>query len=75
MADYSVFVVETIIRAGIIRSLYKASHFVLVEVNKTDAAVAFVVIDIVGTGLAVGGSFAVHDINSQCNDIDIVPCQ
>ena len=60
VADNSVFVIETIVRAGIVRALNEARHFVLVEVDETDIAVAVIVIDIVCAGLAVCCCFHIH---------------
>ena len=33
MPDYSVFVVKAVVRAGVVRSLQKAVHLVLVEIH------------------------------------------
>lgn len=60
MAYNAVFVVEAIVRAGIVRALNKACHFVLVEVDKTDIAVELIVIDVVRAGLAVRCIFHIH---------------
>ena len=61
MTDYSVFVVETVVRAGVVGALQEAVHFVLIEVYHTDVAVVVLVINVIGAGLAVGGFFLFHD--------------
>ena len=60
VAYNAVFVVEAIVRAGIVRALNEACHFVLVEVDETDIAVELIVIDVVRAGLAVCRCFLLH---------------
>ena len=55
----AVFIVEAVIRAGIVCAADESVHLVLVEVHHTDAAVIIFIINIVCAGLAVC-SFIFH---------------
>ncbi len=54
MAYYAVFIVQPVIRAGVVRAVQETVHFVLVEIDHTYVAVVIIVVDVVGAGLAVG---------------------
>lgn len=62
MADYSVFVIESVIGTGVVGSLKETCHFVLVEVHHTDIAVVIIIIHVICTCFAVCSFFSVHII-------------
>ena len=53
MSHDTVFIIEAIIRAGVVSSLKEAIHFVFIEVNHTYIAVIVIIEDVVCAGLAV----------------------
>lgn len=60
MAYNSVLIVETVVWAGIIRSLKKASHFVLIKVDHAGVAIVVVIIDVICTSFAVCRGLLLH---------------
>ena len=62
MANYSVFVIESVIGTGVVGSLKETCHLVLVEVHHTDIAVVIIIIHVICTCFAVCSTFSVHII-------------
>lgn len=60
MPDNAVFIVKAIVRAGIIRSLKKASHFIFIKINHAGVAVVVVIVDVISTGITVGRGLLLH---------------
>lgn len=56
----AVFVIETVIWAGIICSLKKACHFVLIKVDHAGVAIVVVIIDVICTSFAVCRGLLFH---------------
>lgn len=54
MSYNAVFVIKTVVGAGVIRSGEEARHFVLIKIHHAHEAVVILVVDIIGAGLAVG---------------------
>jgi len=71
MSDHTVFIVKTVVGAGIICSLQKAVHFVLIQIDHTDIAVIVIIVDKICTGLAVC-YFLLFHIERQISSIERV---
>lgn len=56
----AVFIIKAVIRAGIVRTLQKLIHLVLVKIYEADIAVIIIIIDIICTGLTVRSFLSAH---------------
>lgn len=55
MPHYPVFVIKSEIGTGVVGTVYKTVHFVLVKIYKTGIAFIILVIHIIHTAFAAGG--------------------
>lgn len=74
MSYNTVFIVEPVIRTGVISSLQEAVHFVLIEIDHAHVAVVVIIVDKIGAGLAVSYFFLFHKcslsdvFHGECGD-------
>lgn len=72
MSYNTVFIVEPVIRTGVISSLQEAVHFVLIEIDHAHVAVVVIIVDKIGAGLAVSYFFLFHKCTSQMSSMESV---